>query len=52
MSSATTTLKPLVPHVGVLMVNLARSNHHLENIRFEAINPSFLIHVRKPLDAR
>ncbi|WP_419193192.1 precorrin-6y C5,15-methyltransferase (decarboxylating) subunit CbiE [Kolteria novifilia] len=47
VSAATSTLKALVPHVGILMVNLARGTHQLESIRFEAVNPSFLIFVTK-----
>ncbi|MFO0945233.1 MAG: precorrin-6y C5,15-methyltransferase (decarboxylating) subunit CbiE [Planctomycetota bacterium] len=48
VSAATETLKPLVPDVGLLMVNLARGTHQLQNIRFEALNPTFLVFGRKP----
>lgn len=36
------------PDVKVWMLNLARGNYQLERIRFEAINPIFLISVIKP----
>lgn len=49
VSAATGTLKALAPDVGVLMVNLARGTHQLQNIRFEALNPSFLVFARKPM---
>lgn len=48
VSAATGTLKTLVPEVGVLMINLARGTHQLQNIRFEALNPSFLVFANKP----
>lgn len=51
VSSATTHLKPIVPDVGLLMVNLARGVHQLENIRFEALSPTFLIFAEKPRSA-
>ena len=47
VSTTTETLKRLVDHVGLLMVNLARGTHQLDNIRFEAVNPSFLIWATK-----
>jgi precorrin-6Y C5,15-methyltransferase (decarboxylating) len=36
------------PDVQVWMVNVARGKYQLERVRFEAINPSFLIAVSKP----
>ena len=48
VSAATSTLKSVVDEVGLLMVNLARGTHQLESIRFEALNPSFLVFVSKP----
>lgn len=45
---ATSTLKAAVGHVGLLMVNVARGNFQLGKIRFEALNPSFLVSVIKP----
>lgn len=47
VSAATATLKELAGHVGLLMVNIARGAHQLESIRFESINPSFLVFVSK-----
>ena len=34
--------------VKVWMVNLARGNHQFERIRFESLNPTFLVSVVKP----
>lgn len=48
VSAATSTLKPLVDHVGLLMCNLSRGAHQLDSIRFEAMNPSFLVFGAKP----
>jgi precorrin-6Y C5,15-methyltransferase (decarboxylating) len=36
------------PDVQVWMINVARGKYQLERVRFEAINPSFLIAVSKP----
>jgi precorrin-6B C5,15-methyltransferase / cobalt-precorrin-6B C5,C15-methyltransferase len=41
------TLKSLAKTVDVLMVNVARGNEQLETLRFEAINPTFLLGVTK-----
>jgi precorrin-6Y C5,15-methyltransferase (decarboxylating) len=41
-------LKRLAGRVGVLLVNVARGTEQLETIRFEAVNPTFLLHVAKP----
>jgi precorrin-6Y C5,15-methyltransferase (decarboxylating) len=41
-----TILKTLAP-VQVLLINLARGTEQLETLRFEAINPSFLLTARK-----
>jgi precorrin-6Y C5,15-methyltransferase (decarboxylating) len=35
-------------HVKVWMVNLARGTHQLERVRFESLNPTFLVAVVKP----
>lgn len=54
LSAATAVLRRLAGDVGILMVNLARGIHQLESIRFEALNPTFLVFVRKddlPADA-
>ena len=37
------TLKRLAPAVSVLLVNLARGVEQLEALRFEAVNPTFLL---------
>ncbi len=47
LNAASTTLRRLAGHVEVLLVNLARGREQLETLRFEAINPSFLLHVAK-----
>jgi len=41
-------LKRLAPPVQVLLVNLARSVEQLEALRFESVNPTFLLKVTKP----
>jgi precorrin-6Y C5,15-methyltransferase (decarboxylating) len=41
------TLKRLSPGVTVLLVNLSRSVEQLEALRFEAVNPTFLLRVVK-----
>ncbi|HWA98839.1 MAG TPA: cobalamin biosynthesis bifunctional protein CbiET, partial [Pirellulales bacterium] len=35
-------------NVNVWMVNIARGNYQLERVRFEALNPTFLVSVVKP----
>ncbi|MGL5095426.1 MAG: precorrin-6Y C5,15-methyltransferase (decarboxylating) subunit CbiT, partial [Planctomycetia bacterium] len=52
VSAATSVLKSLTPSVGVLMVNLARGTYQLDTIRFEALNPSFILFVTKPAAER
>jgi precorrin-6B C5,15-methyltransferase / cobalt-precorrin-6B C5,C15-methyltransferase len=42
------TLKRLAPTVSVLLVNLSRSVEQLEALRFEAVNPTFLLRAVKP----
>jgi precorrin-6B C5,15-methyltransferase / cobalt-precorrin-6B C5,C15-methyltransferase len=42
------TLKRLAGPVRALMVNVARGVEQLETLRFEAVNPSFLLAVSKP----
>jgi precorrin-6B C5,15-methyltransferase / cobalt-precorrin-6B C5,C15-methyltransferase len=42
-------LKRLSPTVDVLLMNLARGVEQLESLRFEAVNPSVLLRVRKPI---
>jgi precorrin-6Y C5,15-methyltransferase (decarboxylating) len=49
MISATyAVLKRLAPPVDVLLMNLARGVEQMENLRFEAVNPTVLLRVRKP----
>jgi precorrin-6Y C5,15-methyltransferase (decarboxylating) len=47
LSAAHAVLKRLSGSVGVLLVNLARGNEQLETLRFESVNPTFLLHVGK-----
>lgn len=42
------TLHRLCPNVKVWMVNLARGNYQLERVRFESLNPTFILAVVKP----
>lgn len=50
MISATyAVMKRLAGTVDVLLMNLSRGVEQLESLRFEAINPSVLLRVRKPL---
>jgi precorrin-6Y C5,15-methyltransferase (decarboxylating) len=41
-------LKRLAGPVEVLLVNLARGTEQFETLRFEAVNPTFLLHVARP----
>ncbi len=47
LSSVYAVLKSLVRPVHALLVNVARGNEQLETIRFDAVNPTFLLWVRK-----
>jgi precorrin-6Y C5,15-methyltransferase (decarboxylating) len=47
LSATYTVLKGLSSAVGVLLVNLARGTEQLETLRFEAVNPTFLLRVTK-----
>ena len=38
-----------VPDVNVWMVNVARGTYQLERVRFDALNPTFLVGATKPL---
>jgi precorrin-6Y C5,15-methyltransferase (decarboxylating) len=42
------TLSQRCPDVKVWMINIARGNNQLERVRFEALNPTFLLSVVKP----
>jgi len=44
-------LKSLAGGVDVLLVSVARGNEQFETLRFEAVNPTFLLHVSKPAKA-
>jgi precorrin-6Y C5,15-methyltransferase (decarboxylating) len=46
-SAITSLLRKRSNHVGLLMVNISRGTYQLDNIRFEAANPSFVIFVTK-----
>jgi precorrin-6Y C5,15-methyltransferase (decarboxylating) len=41
-------LKRVAPQVDVLLMNLSRGVEQLESLRFEAVNPTVLLRVRKP----
>jgi precorrin-6Y C5,15-methyltransferase (decarboxylating) len=45
LSSIYTVLKSVAGSVQVLMVNLARGAEQMETLRFEAVNPTFLLRV-------
>lgn len=49
LTATYSTLKSLARGVQVLLVNVARGVDQLETLRFEAINPSFLLRVVKPV---
>jgi precorrin-6Y C5,15-methyltransferase (decarboxylating) len=48
LSATYGVLKRLAERVEVLLVNVARGTEQLETLRFEAVNPTFLLHVGKP----
>jgi precorrin-6B C5,15-methyltransferase / cobalt-precorrin-6B C5,C15-methyltransferase len=48
LTSVYETMKRLTGNVQVLLVNLARSVEQLEALRFEAVNPTFLLKVTRP----
>ncbi len=47
-SSLTAFLRQYTSNVGLLLLNISRGNYQLDNIRLEALNPSFLVYVSKP----
>jgi precorrin-6Y C5,15-methyltransferase (decarboxylating) len=47
LASTYEVLKRLSPNVAVLMVNVARSVEQMEALRFEAVNPTFLLRIVK-----
>jgi precorrin-6Y C5,15-methyltransferase (decarboxylating) len=48
LSGTYATLKELAGPVQVLLVSIARGVEQLETLRFEAVNPTFLLWVKKP----
>jgi precorrin-6Y C5,15-methyltransferase (decarboxylating) len=48
LSATYAALKAVAGPVGVLLVNLSRGVEQLETLRFEAVNPTFLLSVSKP----
>jgi precorrin-6B C5,15-methyltransferase / cobalt-precorrin-6B C5,C15-methyltransferase len=50
LSATYAVLKEIARAVEVLLVNVARGTEQLETIRFEAVNPTFLLHVAKPAE--
>jgi precorrin-6B C5,15-methyltransferase / cobalt-precorrin-6B C5,C15-methyltransferase len=49
LGSVYTALKEIAPPVQGMLVNIARGTEQLETLRFEALNPTFLLTVSKPL---
>jgi precorrin-6Y C5,15-methyltransferase (decarboxylating) len=52
LTAAYSVLKTLAQPVQVLLVNLARGTEQLETLRFDAVNPTFLLWLSKPDNAR
>ncbi|MCI0378023.1 MAG: precorrin-6y C5,15-methyltransferase (decarboxylating) subunit CbiE [Gemmataceae bacterium] len=50
LSATYATLKKLSRAVQALLVNIARGNEQLETLRFEAVNPTFLLWLSKSAD--
>jgi precorrin-6Y C5,15-methyltransferase (decarboxylating) len=48
LSATYEALKELASPVHVLLINVARGTEQLETLRFEAVNPTFLLCVNKP----
>ena len=48
LSATYSVLKRLGGRVDVLLMNLSRGVEQLESLRFEAVNPTVLLRVRKP----
>lgn len=48
LSATYAVLKRLAGSVDVLLMNLSRGVEQLESLRFEAVNPTFLLRVHKP----
>ena len=50
LSATYGVLKRLAGRVEVLLMNLSRGVEQLEALRFESVNPTFLLRVQKPAD--
>jgi precorrin-6Y C5,15-methyltransferase (decarboxylating) len=48
LSATYAALKALAGNVNVLLVNVARGREQFETLRFDAVNPTFLLSVSKP----
>ena len=48
LSAVYAALKEIAPPVQGMLVNIARGTEQLETLRFEALNPTFLLSVNKP----
>ena len=48
LGAAYAALKKAGESVEVLLVSVARGTEQLESLRFEAVNPTFLLHASKP----
>lgn len=48
LNATYSTLKTLTGDVHALLVNIARGTEQLETLRFEAVNPTFVLSVAKP----
>lgn len=48
LGSTYAVLKRLSPKVDVVLMNLSRGVEQLESLRFEAVNPTFLLRTQKP----
>jgi precorrin-6Y C5,15-methyltransferase (decarboxylating) len=48
LGAAYGTLKKSGGTVEVVLINLARGTEQMETLRFEAVNPTFLLHATKP----
>ena len=50
LSSTYAGLRRLADHVEALLVNVARGVEQLESLRFESLNPTFLLAVTKVVE--
>ncbi len=48
LSATYSAMKALAPTIDGMLVNIARGNEQLETMRFEALNPTFLLTIVKP----